>query len=93
MNAFVTATSLFPNGNLGILEVRIFNPERTGVLASFCVWVLIFPAVAYVLNYQILVTTSIYSLIAASGLLFAIVVRISTPGATGHSHVHGHPSS
>ena len=93
MNAFITATSLFPNRNLGILEVRIFNPERTGILASFCVWVLIFLAVAYVLNYQILVTTSIYSLIAASGLLFAIVVRISTPGATGHSHVHGHPSS
>jgi hypothetical protein len=35
VNTFVTATSLLPNGNLGILEVRIFNPERTGIFGEF----------------------------------------------------------
>ena len=41
MNASVTATSLLPNGNLGILEVQIFNPEQMGILASFCFWALL----------------------------------------------------
>lgn len=33
-NVFVTAASLLANGNLEILEVRIFNAERMGLLAS-----------------------------------------------------------
>jgi hypothetical protein len=48
MNAFVTATSLLPNGNLGILEVRVFDPGRMGILASLCLWVLAFLTVTHV---------------------------------------------
>jgi len=77
-NVFVTAASLLVNGNVEILEVHIFNRERMGILVSPHIEVLVFLTVSCVLNYQALVITSVLSLIAASGLLLAIAVRIST---------------
>lgn len=35
LNVFVTVTSLLPNGKSEVLEVHIFNRERTGILVGF----------------------------------------------------------
>ena len=74
----VTATSLLPNGNLEILKVHIFHRERMGVLVS--------PRASGVLDHgtfipndQVLVITSILSLVAAFSLLLAIAVSTPTP--------------